>query len=145
MQNKKLLITIPILIFFLLIVPSCKKNKDDDWIPYVYVDFYINITLPDYIDLNVTGGWVYLNGGSRGIILYRKSDAEFAAYDRHCPYDPDNKNAIVEVDDTDIMVVDSTCGSKFQLLDGSVAKGPATRPLKEYRTFFDGEMVHVYN
>ena len=127
----------------ILITPRCKKDKDE--IPYVYVNFYINTTSTQYIGLNTIGGYEYITGGVRGIIVYHRSVDEFMAYERDCPYQPSNSCAQVEVDQSAIMAVDSCCGSEFLLLDGSVVKGPATIMLKQYQTSFDGTTLHVFN
>lgn len=123
---------------------GCKKESET--IPNVYVDFYIYLNQPSYAALNSVGNFVYVTGGVKGIIVYRKSLDEFVAYDRSCPYDPDAGNAIINVDSTNVFSSDSNCGSKFNLLDGSVLNGPATRPLKSYRTSFDGlNTLHIFN
>ncbi|MEW6469288.1 MAG: hypothetical protein AB1458_10200 [Bacteroidota bacterium] len=126
------------------VLAACNREKDE--VPDVHVDFYINTTDPGFIDLNSVGGWVYVTGGSKGIIIYRKSVNEFMAYDRHCTYQPSNACSRCEVDTTNnLFVFDNCCGSKFLITDGSVQQGPAHVPLKAYRTSFDGLMLHVYN
>ena len=132
------------LIFFLLFTPQCKKDKKDQ-IPYVYVNFYLDINSTLNTGLNNIGGYEYVTGGVRGIIIYRRSTDEFMAYERNCPYQPSNSCALVEVDNSAVMAVDSCCGSQFLLLDGSIVKGPATILLKQYHTYFDGIKLHVYN
>jgi nitrite reductase/ring-hydroxylating ferredoxin subunit len=122
---------------------SCKK--DEDTIPNVSVNIVISTTDPSYNDLNAVGGWIYLTGGSRGIIIYRYSIDEFMAYDRHCTYEPTESCAVVEVDLSGIIAEDLCCGSQFLLTDGSVIDGPASVPLKFYQTTFDGNNLYVYN
>ena len=122
---------------------SCKKQKDV--VPNVPVDVYIYVTDPLNIALNAVGGWVYVNAGVRGIILYRRTQEEFTALDRNCTYQPENTCATVYVDNTNIFAVDTCCGSKFQITSGSVVKGPATLPLKMYNASYDGTVVHIYN
>lgn len=129
---------------FLFVFVSCKKNTESA-IPYVSVNFYIYTSDPDFIDLNAVGGWTYVTGGSRGIIIYRYSNTEFKAYDRHCTYNPSNSCALVSVDVNNIQASDVCCGSVFSLVDGSVNNGPAGFPLKQYQTSFDGSRLHVYN
>jgi hypothetical protein len=133
-----------LVLLFLLLTPQCKKDKQDE-IPYVYVNFYINVNSTQYLGLNNIGGYVYVTGGVRGIIIYRRSTDEFMAYDRDCPYQPSNANAIIDVDASAVMAIDSSCGSQFLLLDGSIVKGPATIFLKQYHTTFDGTTLHVFN
>jgi len=124
-------------------VISCKK--DNETVPNVSVNIVISTTDPSYSNLNAVGGWLYLIGGSRGIIVYRYSIDEFMAYDRHCTYEPKETCAVVEVDQSGIIAEDSCCGSKFLLTDGSVIDGPASILLKTYRTFFDGNNLSIYN
>lgn len=146
-MKKSIVKNIFILLFFLgsiLSVPQCKKDKTDE-IPYVYVNFYINPSSTLYLNLNNIGGYVYVTGGVRGIIIYHRSVDEFMAYERDCPYQPSNSCALVEVDNSGIITVDSCCGSKFLLTDGSVLNGPATRSLKTYQTSYDGTTLHVFN
>ena len=143
-MNKKLVIltltfSLTIILFF-----SCRKDPYP-LIPNVYVNLHINVNSALYNDLNSVGGYIYLTGGNKGIIVYRNSIDEFKAFERTCPYDPDAETARIVVDQSRLFAVDSTCTSEFLLLDGSVHNGPSTLPLKQYKTSFDGEILHIYN
>ena len=135
------------ILFFLFLFSagiSCKKN--DDQIPNVPVNIYVNTTDPSFTALNSVGGWVNITGGNRGITVYRKSQTEFMAYERTCSYKPSDSNARVDVDtNTNYFLEDASCGSKFLITDGSVQNSPASFPLKHYTTSFDGTYVHIYN
>ena len=61
-----------------------------------------------------------IEGGVKGIIVYRESLSNFKAYERNCTYQPTNTCATVSVDDTNLIAVDSCCGSMFSILDGSI-------------------------
>ncbi len=128
-----------ILFLTLLSFAGCKKDKDE--IPNVYVDIYLDPTLSP---LNATSGYTTVAGGSNGILIFRKSQDEFMAYDRHCPYNTTEKNQ-VSVDASGLIAVDSKCNSKFLITDGSPNSGPAVNPLKRYQTAFDGTVLHIYN
>ncbi len=134
--------------FYILLIPylflSCSKDKNES-IPLVNVNVVIHTNDPAFINLTVPGGWTYINGGSRGIIIYRVSNDAFNAYDRHCTYEPENSCALVSVDVTNITGLDDCCSSKFLLTDGSVTKGPANLPLKQYQTTFDGSVLRIFN
>lgn len=129
----------------LILNASCKKNKDQ--VPNVLVDEYINLNLPEYINLNAINNWVYYNyAGNKGIIIIRTSPSEFNAYERTCTYDPSVASAYVKGIPNDIFCVDSTCGSQFSLIDGSVTIGPATVPLLKYKTqLLTNNILHIYN
>lgn len=133
-----------VMLFTLLSFHSCNENHQV--VPNVYVDFTIMLTDPEFNALNVPGNSITVTGGVNGIIIYRISQDEFAAYDRTCTHNVDD-SCQVQVDETLLFAVDSMCcGSKFLLLDGSVYEGEAIYPLKSYRTSFDGSTyLRVYN
>jgi nitrite reductase/ring-hydroxylating ferredoxin subunit len=123
---------------------SCSKDSNDTTIPSVPVNYTIYLTLPQYTNLNSPGSYSIVDGhGYRGIIVYRRSQDEFVAFDLACPYDPTTSGAILTVDSSGITMVDAHCGSKFSLYDGSILKGPATRPMKGYNTSYDPSTYSV--
>lgn len=140
--------SVPITIALLLIgiTQGCKKNKNN--VPYVPVDVYINISLPAYSNLNVIGGWAYVSGGNKGLIVYRQAADAFMAYDRICTYNASNSCGKVDVDSSGSYAI-CPCdgGSKYQLYDGQVVKGPATFALKQYQTSYNdiNNTLHIYN
>ncbi|MCX7742966.1 MAG: hypothetical protein N2167_00230 [Flavobacteriales bacterium] len=119
-------------------------------IPYVPIDITISTFDPQFVSLQAVGGWAYLNGGSRGLILYRASIDQVNCYERHCPYDTENPCGKVSVDSNGLFLVDNDCygegcGSRFSLINGSVVDGVAIYPLKQYNTSFDGVLIRVFN
>ena len=122
---------------------SCDKRNDD--IPNVRVDILLYTSQPSFANLNAIGGWTYLNGGVRGIIVYRRNQLEFTALERNCTFDPNVSCATVFVESNNIAAADTCCGSRFQLLAGNVLNGPATLGLIQYNTSFDGNALHIYN
>ncbi len=132
----------------LISISSCTKEGQENnlAIPDVPINVRININDPIYNNLNNITGWAYLNEGSRGIILYRESLDIVRAYDRHCTFDPqevcstiDMNGAILQANDNDC------CGSVFNITNNTILQGPATRPLKEYETTFDGTFIVIIN
>jgi nitrite reductase/ring-hydroxylating ferredoxin subunit len=123
---------------------GCKKDNPNT-VPNKAVDIYLYTNNPSFINLNATGGWVYITGGVRGILVYRKSSSDFMAYDRNCTYQSSDACATVIVDPSNIIATDTCCHSKFSIFDGSVTQGPAGIPLKAYSTSFDGNVLHIYN
>jgi len=139
----------------LLFLNSCSKDNQQQGVPYVVVNF------PEYLfqypqsKLQTPGNWIYVTGGSKGIIIYRiginvnGNDAsnDFAVFDRNCTYEPLNGNAIVSVQSNNIYLIDSSCGSKFYISTGSVVNGPATLNLKAYRYSYDASSLtlNVFN
>ncbi|MDF2438248.1 MAG: hypothetical protein K0Q95_2624 [Bacteroidota bacterium] len=126
------------------VIGSCKKENNNN-VPNTPVDIYIYTNNPSFVNLSVVGGWVYVTGGIRGILVYRKSTSEFMAYDRNCTYQPDQPCATVVMENTNISATDTCCHSRFSIYDGTVYQGPASVPLKAYATSFDGSVLHIYN
>jgi len=124
---------------------SCKDKPVHDTIPEVAVNINIDVNSTMYIGLNTIGGWVYLTGGYRGVLVYRLSVDEFVAYDRGCPYDPRELNARITMDPSGITCSDTCCGSQFSILDGGPITGPATLPMKRYYTYYDGNILTINN
>jgi len=145
MKLKLLSFTLSLFYIFIAAVNiGCNKRKNTV-IPYTPVNVYIYPSDPNFNKLNTPGGWTYINGGSRGIIVYRRSNEEFVAYDRHCTYDTENSCGQVEVTATQITAIDSCCMSEFVLTDGSVVKSPATAPLQAYQVSYNGNELHIFN
>jgi hypothetical protein len=146
MNKKNIIRTIIIVFAVAFALFSCKKDGDDrvqNFIPNVPVNFYIQ---PNTIDFIPAGSWkAYDTEGYRGVLIYRLDQATFMAYEMACPYDPEKECARVEVDPTTFTLIDSCCMSRFNLIDGMPAEGPATMPLLQYFTEFDGNYLQVYN
>ena len=83
------------LFLLLFVLNSCRDNNNG--IPLVNVDKEINITLPSYSSLAVVSGWAYVSGGSKGLIVYRKTLDEFVVFDRHSPYMVDDSGSNIVI------------------------------------------------
>lgn len=133
-----------IFIFLLLAVSSCSDNLPETQIPLVSVDETINLTNQQYLPLQTVGGYVYIPGGLRGIILYRESQRHYLAIERNCSYQPTDDCATVEVEDSGFFLVDPCCESTFDLR-GNPTGGPAIEPLRLYHTELDGNFLIISN
>ena len=116
-----------LLILFALI--SCTKDKEGR-IPEVYVNY--QITLQEFNISNHNNVLLVNTEGVAGIIIYRRADNAYVAYDRCSSVNPENRCAVI-IDDISLTATDPCSGAKFSLNDGSPEKAPAKRPLKEYQ------------
>ena len=121
---------------------SCKDRMAQ--VPDVPVDIVVNINQPSFFDLTVPTGWVYLTGGSRGIILYRVNQEEFIAMERHSPYQPENACSAV-VNEDGVVISDPCSASTWLILDGSIVTGPTSFPLITYNVSFNDPYVYITN
>lgn len=137
---------IAVVIVSLLMLQSCGKNNQNP-VPNVPVDVTIDLGLPSYFSLQGVSGYAYVNAGSRGIIVYRKSINEFIAFDRHSPADPEgicplplypNPNNFLEL-------IDSCNVASFSLYDGSPISN-SEFGLRQYATQYNGaNSLRIYN
>lgn len=133
-------------LLFIVLSFGCRKNNQNaNPIPYVPVNITLYASNPDFQPLNAIGNFIYINGGSRGIIVYRKSLEEFVALDRHSTYESEKACAIVTVEANNVTAIDDCSGSRFLISDGSVVEGPAVYPLVSYPTSFDGNVLRITN
>ena len=121
--------------FLLIVITACKPNLSDDPVPFIpFLDVVINLNLPEFVGLRTDGGYAQVNGGVRGIILYRVNSSTYMAYERNCSFHPNEACATVNVHNSGLFMVDPCCGSNFSFSDGNPTGGPAWRPLVRYRT-----------
>lgn len=146
-----------IVLLFSLALSSCKKSKYDV-IPDVFVDFTINLNDAEFFVLNAptnskivtsaTNNWGSEAAGydGNGIIVYRATDEEFYAYDRTCPHDYAVNGLSIKVNVDGFNAICPKCSTNYALYGlGTPISGPGRYPLKNYKTSFDGQYVHVWH
>ncbi|MFD2513092.1 hypothetical protein ACFSRY_04390 [Pontibacter locisalis] len=132
------------LLVLLFLVSACKDTFNGPAIPEVPVSEQINVSSLQYPALRQDGGYVYLNGGYKGILVVRQSASLYTAFERACPYDPTAACSQVKVDPSNLFIVDDCCGSQFNL-QGGVMAGPAVYGLKQYKTSLSGSVLYISN
>lgn len=134
-------------IFMLLLgigMLSACKDEQLVIIPDVFVNERINLTTQEALPLRQDGGFIYNEGGLRGIIIYRQDQYTYKAFERTCTFQPQDSCARVEVDPSRLFMIDSCCSSQFNW-NGQIMGGPAPAPLKRYQVALDGNILTVYN
>ena len=131
------------LVLFLIIISSC--GDSNDYIRNVYVDVEIDLSLPEFSPLNTVGNSIFIEGGNKGIIIYRFSNYEYNIYDRNCSYEPDLECSYIDSINSTIAMC-GCCSSAF-LLDqnGVAANSPAVLPLKQYNYSLNNTLLHIFN
>ncbi|MGE6221677.1 Rieske (2Fe-2S) protein [Nubsella zeaxanthinifaciens] len=131
-----------ILSLFLLFT-AC--GKQENFVPDFPVNFSAPLTDPNISRLSTPGGAVSFNNyGVAGIIIYRRADNQYVAYDRCSTVNPEQKNAVV-LDDPALTATDPVSGAKYSLYDGSPVKAPAKTSLKRYNAYVAGNTLYVKN
>jgi hypothetical protein len=129
-----------------LLLAGCSQNAAHP-VPNIPFDISINITLPSYSSLQGVSGFAYVNGGSRGIIVYRRGISDFIAFDRHSPADVTGSCEQPLVQDAgNFLMLNDTCNNaQFSLYDGSPITG-SEFGLRQYVVTWDGNStLRIYN
>ncbi len=131
-------------ILAVMIFSSCSKD-DGERIPEAYVNY--TVTLQEFNIRNINGALIVdrqENTGVAGLIIYRRPDNVYVAFDRCSSVNPSQRCAVVP-DDPNLTATDPCSGAKFSLYDGSPVKAPATRPLKQYQVIITNFTLTVRN
>jgi len=119
-----------------------KNNTVQDNIAYQTVNITMYPNDPLNFKLGSVGGWVYVNGGVNGIIVYRKtmttSTSDFVAIERTSTALPNNPDAKVKVQNDNFTLKDTISGTTWNIIDGSILKGTTNLNLRTYNATFDG-------
>lgn len=134
-------LSIGLLIAVLAHLGCSNEFVDGEIPPATFNDIIINLDF--YPKLSFDGGYVLLNEGVRGIILYRVSASQYNAFERNCSYEPNAACATVEVHSSGLFLDDPCCGSSFSLQDGTPTGGPARLPLRRYRIERSGRNLTI--
>jgi hypothetical protein len=140
-----------------VLMTACNKDSGDR-LPLPPIDITINPNSTIYQELNIAGGWLYLDetdgveAPSRGIIVYRLTSDQFFAFERTPPFKPDsccnNSKTICThliVDEYFPFVMDTCTMSKYLILDGSPVSGPSSMSLGMYVTEYNGDLLYIHN
>lgn len=148
--NKLDIITMRPLFLLLLLLTffSCEKNDTEDFLPSSTVDVDINLNLPQYQNLLIPSGWVYIekgaNRGLQGIIIQNTGlTPKYKAFERACPNN----------DCTSPMVFDGslkmkcTCDlSEYSIIDGSPQTNGNSHFAREYKVYVIGNsLINITN
>ncbi|HAJ98866.1 MAG TPA: hypothetical protein DCM62_02455 [Bacteroidales bacterium] len=130
-------------LLLLPVVNSCIPDTHHP-VPFVHVDFAINVESPHVLALNAIHGHAIFSGGYAGIIIFRRSIDEFVAFDRACPHHPfDPCGRITQINAP--IATCPCCQSSFLMLDGNIISGPSRFPLKTYRASFQHPWLRITN
>jgi len=149
------IIAAAVVIMLSVFMAACDKD-DADRQPLPPIDVTIDPNSTIYQDLNVVGGWMYLDQQdgaeppSRGIIVYRASTDLFYAYERTPPFKPDSccnaAGTICTALVVDFPYILDTCTiSKYLILDGSPIEGPSSMTLGIYYTEYYGDLLYIHD
>jgi nitrite reductase/ring-hydroxylating ferredoxin subunit len=131
------------ILFVALCVFFAACNDEEPPLPYVAVrDVYFNLNMPPYntgLELPPTALKIkYREKGynNNGLILVRKSENEFYAYDATCTRNIREEATSLDVTDGGFNAHCSTCKAVYQIQSGAYERGGKYR-LQEYRVNYN--------
>ncbi|MEA3496646.1 MAG: hypothetical protein U9R42_11485 [Bacteroidota bacterium] len=148
--NKRYKTLILPLLFLIILFTNCNDDETYHNIPDVYINYEINLNLPQFNNLVHAGGYVYIdNEGYNGLLIVHYYDDTYIAIERTCTYEPLKECSVLYVDDSGIFIKcgkeeGDCCDSRFQM-DGTVMHGPAKYPLRTYNLVHTGDKLTISN
>lgn len=112
-------------------------------IPLAIVNEVLFLTDQQNSALRFDNGAVYTKGGLRGLIVVRQNAGTYLAFDRTCPYQPQDTCARVRIEPL-FRLFDPCCQSQFSFT-GQPQGGPATLPMRRYSTALSGNTLTITN
>ena len=134
-------------LLFTVLFLSCTSGSgnDNNCFPFIAVNETINLNLPQFIDLQVPGGWAYAPGGHQGLIIYNLNGVQFKAFDRLCPGQNISSCSQMIVD-SNLRILCQCDDSEFNILNGSPLTTGVTCFAKEYLVEnLNGSILRITN
>jgi hypothetical protein len=128
------------LLLLILLIFSCNTEDDEEnnLLPVVPVDETIFLNNPEYINLQVVGGYVETNrGGISGIIIYHYSTNSYIAFERSAPHLSPQICSKMTVKNGIIMHC-SCDDSEFNILNGAPLTDGVKYQARQYRVVISG-------
>ena len=129
-----------------IIILVIRCNTKNDYIQEVYVNKYVNLSLPEYSEISMPGSSIFIEGGVDGIIIYHGVGNDYKVYDRNCSYQPSLSCSVIDSVNSGIAFC-GCCTSAFLISNtGESINAPALLPLKTYNWGLDNNNVlHIFN
>lgn len=120
------------LVIFLIFSCNTEGDEENNLLPVVTVDETIFLNNPEYINLQVVGGWAYSQGGISGIIIYHYSSNSYVAFERSAPHLSPQLCSKMTVKNGIIMSC-SCDNSEFNILNGAPLTEGVNYQARQYR------------
>jgi nitrite reductase/ring-hydroxylating ferredoxin subunit len=142
MRSPKIKSQITALLMIILIIVGCTGDENDNFLPYVNVDFYVSLATNNH--LTIPGNSDVFQAGYGGVIVICVNQSQYYAFDASCPYEANRSCRIVPKEST--LGKCTCCESEFSLFGGGYpTKGPAAINLKRYKVNVVNGRLWVHN
>lgn len=134
-------------LYFLLAINILISSCDDEncYIQNIYVNELIDLSLPVYSEITITGNSIFVEGGVEGIIIYHGVGDSYKVYDRNCSYEACLPCSHIDSVSSGIAYC-GCCPSAFSIFSsGEAINAPALLPLKMYNWELDNNILRIFN
>tara|TARA_R110001599_G_scaffold19921_3_gene75871 strand:+ start:13862 stop:14341 length:480 start_codon:yes stop_codon:yes gene_type:complete len=142
LKMKKLLFALVVILVF----SNCTSgSQNNDLLPYIEINEPVDLSLPEFINLNVPGNWAYGPGGIKGIIIYNLNGRDFKAFERAAPHLQPSACSQMVVENG--LRMKTPCDdSEFNILNGAPLTAGITYSAREYLvTNLNGTVLRITN
>ena len=138
-----------LLLFALFFTISC-ANKREEYIPYAYVNFTVDITINNNL---TTPGYslIYPNEGFGGVVVYcsyydysAPANSIYYAYDAACTFEVSDSCSVTN-EGNSIFGECPCCNTKYDFSSGYPIQGVALYPLKSYSITVLNNKLYIRN
>ena len=137
---------IAFLLFFMTLLGCGSTTTPEDLLPYVAVNENVNLDLPQFVNLQVPGGWAYVSGGLKGIIVYNINGTQFKAFERAAPHLPLSKTCSRMDVVNGFKMVCPCDDSEFNILNGAPLTSGINYFARDYLvTNLNGAVLRITN
>ncbi|WP_375579692.1 hypothetical protein ABWH96_01035 [Marivirga tractuosa] len=127
---------------------SCGEENPEvyfDELPYPDpFQLSLNLDLVSYQSLQFEKNVVLPDVGLNGVIVVKRAENDYAAFERTCPYEPEKECSIVSMN-AGQQYLECECGNSFYNLSGYPTNSPSPRKLREYYTSLSGRNLYIDN
>lgn len=125
------------LVWLIWVLAACERESNPiSPVPDVVVREQVNLNSAEALPLKIRDGtFIYLNGGIKGIILYRRLPDNYVAFERKSPHRMEDTCGIIRVHSTGLFLTDSCHNCTFNW-EGRPTGGPCKDILKQYNVQF---------
>jgi len=128
-----------LLVLTILSLFACNDDSNEfrDLLPDIPVNQPIFLNNPEFIDLQVVGGWAYSQGGISGIIIYHYGIDTYLAFERSAPHLSPQACSQMVVKNSLTMECDCD-DSVFNILNGAPLTEGVNYTARQYRVLTTG-------
>ena len=134
-----------VLLAIVLFFNCTESEKANECFPFISVNETVNLDLPQFINLQIPGGWAYAAGGYRGLVVYNLNGFQFKAYDRLCPGENISSCSQMIVN-SNLRILCQCNNNEFNILNGAPLTADVACFAKEYLVEnLNGSILRITN